>query len=183
MSVAVLASAVDALTPQALEAGRTWWRVARVEVDALATRYGVPYRTCALAAAALSPGLRWHATLEVLAMLLDARRQGAVDFPRGIGHLTFGYRDRHKAWRILNDGPEAEAECSGPKVTAIAANLLGDLSRVAVDRHVIRAATGTDLRQASPAQVARIELAVQALAVRAGVEPAELQAALWLAAR
>lgn len=184
LDIAALAAAARALTPRELAAGAEWWIIAREDVAELADRHGVRYRTCALAAAALSPGLRWDATLEVLGMLLDARAAGATEFPViRSGHLTFGHRDRAKAWAILTGGPEAEARCSGPKVTAIAANLLGDMERVAVDRHVIRAATGTDQRQVSPAQLGRIEAAVQVLAYARGVAPAALQAALWLAAR
>jgi hypothetical protein len=175
-----LALAADALTPDEIAEGRLWWPRAQDEIDWLARSYGLPFERVAQAAAALSPGLRWEATLDVLTMLLDARAAGEPSYPRGTGHLTFGYRDRAKAWGILAG---EIAACRGPKVEAIAANLLGDLDAVAVDRHVVRVATGSDRRQVSPATMRRIAAALALLAVIRGLRPAELQAALWVASR
>jgi hypothetical protein len=176
-----LAHAAGRLTSEHIAEGRLWWPRAADEVAWLARYYSVPYRTLAHAAAALTPGLRWTATLEVLQLLLDARAAGETTYPRGVGHLTFGYRDREKAWAILRGGRDAWSLCSGPKVEAIVANLLGDLDAVAVDRHVTRAALGRDVRQVSPASMRRIAGAVRLLAVIRGLRPAELQAALWFA--
>lgn len=174
-----LARAADQLTPDDLAEGRLWWPRATDEVAWLAGHYRVPFRMLAYAAAAVSPGLRWEATLDVLRDLLDARAAGAPTFPR-TGHATFGFRDRAKAWAILEGGPDAWQRCSGPKVEAVAANLLGDLDAVAVDRHIVRAATGSDRRQVAPATAVKIAGAVRLLAVIRGLRPAELQAALWV---
>lgn len=174
-----LARAVDRLTPDDLSEGRLWWPRAADEVAWLADQYRVPFRTLAYAAAALSPGLRWEATLEALQLLLDARAAGEPTFPR-TGHATFGFRDRAKAWAILAGGRDAWQQCRGPKVEAVVANLLGDLTRVAVDRHIVRAATGSDRRQVSAAAAAKIERSLALLATLRGVRPAELQAALWV---
>lgn len=100
--------------------------------------------------------------------------------PRSVGHLTFGHRDREKAWRILA-GETPTSLCRGPKVEAMAANLLGDLSAVTVDRHIVRVATGSDRRQVSPARARKIAGSLRLLAAIRGVAPAELQAALWVA--
>lgn len=175
-----LARAVDRLDEIDVAEGRIWWPRAAAEIAWLADVHGMPFRTLAYAAAALSPGLRWEATLEALRLLLDARAAGEPSYPRGVGHLTFGYRDRAKAWAILTGGRDAWQVCRGPKVEAVAANLLGDLEAVAVDRHIVRAATGSDRRQVSPAGAAKIAGAVRLLAVIRGIRPAELQAALWV---
>ncbi len=175
-----LAVAAYRLTAVDIAEGRLWWPRAADEVAWLARQYDVPFRRLAHAAAALSPGLRWTATFEALVLLLDARRAGEPDYPRGIGHLTFGYRDRAKAWAILTTSADPTSLCRGPKVTAVVANLLGDLSVVAVDRHIVRAATGSDRRQVSPVSLRRIGDALALLAVLRGLRPAELQAALWV---
>jgi hypothetical protein len=173
-----LSRAASSLTPDDVAEGRLWWVRARDEVAWLAEFYGLPFERVAYAAAALSPGLRWEATLDTLRMLLDAHAAGAP-MPRSVGHLTFGHRDREKAWGILAGG--ASTLCRGPKVEAVAANLLGDLNAVAVDRHIVRAATGSDRRQVSPATTAKIAGALRLLAAIRGMRPAELQAALWVA--
>lgn len=174
-----LAREVDKLTPDDLANGAVWWKLAVLDVAWLASHYGVPYERVAYATAAVSPGLRWRATVDIVQMLLDARAAGA-EMPSDRGHMTFGLRDRRKAWRILA-GDDAKALCRGPKVEAMAANLLGDLSAVCVDRHIIRAATGSDRRQVSPATSRKIADALRLLAGIRGVAPAELQAALWVA--
>jgi hypothetical protein len=177
-----LLTAINALSEDDVAEGKLWWPRAADEVAWLANFYDVAFERLAYAAAALSPGLRWTATLDALRMLLDARAAGAA-MPTGSGHLTFGYRDRAKAWAILTESQSQISLCRGPKVEAIAANLLGDLDQVAVDRHVVRAATGReDLRQVSPSAMRRIAAAVRLLAVVRGLRPAELQAAIWCAA-
>jgi hypothetical protein len=174
-----LVDAVDALTPDDIAEGRVWWPRATAEVAWLATFYGVPFERAAYAAAALSPGLRWSATIEMLRLLLDALAAGEPDFPRGVGHMTFGYRGRERAWAILQGA--ATSTCRGPKVEAVAANLLGDLDTVAVDRWVTRAATGSDvIVQVPPVQLTKIAGALRLLAAIRGIRPAELQAALWV---
>jgi len=178
-----LLAAINALSADDVAEGKLWWPRAADEVAWLATFYGVAFERVAYAAAALSPGLRWTATLDTLRLLLDARAAGAA-MPTGSGHLTFGYRDRTKAWAILTESQSQISLCRGPKVEAVAANLLGDLDQVAVDRHVVRAATGReDLRQASPSAMRKIAGAVRLLAVVRGLRPAELQAAIWCAAQ
>jgi hypothetical protein len=174
-----IAREVDRLTPDDLAEGRLWWPRARDEVAWLADYYRVPFRRLAHAAAALSPGLRWTKTLDVLRLLLDARAAGEPTYPR-TGDATFGFRDRQKAWAILAGG-EGSGLCRGPKVEAVLANLLGDLDAVAVDRHIVRAATGSDRRQVSPAASTKIAGAMRLLASIRGMRPAELQAALWVA--
>lgn len=180
--VANLMVAVKALTPEDLNAGRAWYPAQSRRLAAIAAEYGVTFEQAAYAAAALSPGLSWDATIETLLLLLDARQAGDADFPRGRGHLTFGYRDRAKAWAILSSAAHNMSElCRGPKVEAIAAALLGDLNAVPVDRHIVRAATASEVRQVSPATTGKIAASVSILALARGLRPAELQAALWTA--
>lgn len=180
-----LHDAIGRLSLTDVVAGREWWPAAADEVHARAIRFGVRYETAAYAVAALSPGIPWEGALDTLDLLLVANRDGAP-MPTGSGHLTFGYRDRRKAWAIITEpnGPnrsEVYGLCRGPKVEAVAAVLLGDPNAVPVDRHVIRAATGTSLRQVGLLDSRRISTALQALAYYAGADASALQAALWIA--
>ena len=179
-----LLAAVAELTPAQLDAGRIWWAKARADVTGIASRYLFRsfggYENIARATAAVSAGLRWDATLEVMRLLLEAMVRDEPTYPRQVGHMTFGYAARDKAWRILNGDPRA---LSGPKVEAVFANLMGDESKVAVDRHVTRVATLGVADQVGSASVVEIQEAMVQLAKLARVTPAALQAALWCAAR
>lgn len=173
-----LTAAVTGLTADDLNVGMHWHAERRYELIDLAGDSGLEWERLAWAAAALSPGLSWPGTMEGLSLLLTALVAGQ-GMPRGTGHLTFGYRGRERAWAILTTDVDPATVARGPKVEALAANLLGDLDRVVVDRHVTRAATGLDLVQPSVAQYRMIANAVALQAVLRGIRPAQLQAALW----
>lgn len=168
------------LTSHQIIEGDRWWRNAGAAVADLGRAFGVRQERVVYAAAALSPGIPWTGVLETLELLLVANRDWQ-DMPRGSGHLTFGYRGRERAWAILREG-KTEL-CKGVKVEAVAANLFGDYDEVAVDRHVVRAATGADIVQVSTAQSKAIAKAVQVVAYVRGWQPAGFQAAIWLAGR
>lgn len=183
MDIARLWTAVQSVTPSEYEAGTRWYPDAASSLRALAERHHTPYDRVVYAAAVLSPGLRWPATLELLERLLLAFVAGDP-MPR-TGHATFGFRPREKAWEILRSGDRAQ--CSGVKVEAFAAALLGDRDAVVVDRHLINFAGAAGdpadrRRQVHPAESRKIAAAVRTFAYALGLSPRDVTAALWIKA-
>lgn len=100
--------------------------------------------------------------------------------PKGPGcglEVPFGYRQVEKAWSMLH-GKGATAK--GPQVEAYERNLAGDLSVVTVDRHVTLIATAGAAKQVSLSQVKAIKVALKSMAAMRGIEPAVVQAAMWM---
>lgn len=175
--------ACEDLSADEWEAGRRWYPDEADKVAALGARYEVSPVRLIQAVACLSPGVRFEAALQNARILLDARARGDADFPVGAGlgyEAPFGYRDIVKAWDLTTTDKPAERILSGPKVVAFAANLLGDLETITIDRHVTRAATANALDQASGRMRSRIESAVRRVAHERRIAPAELQAALYI---
>lgn len=73
--------------------------------------------------------------------------------------------------------------CRGPKVEALAANLLGDMEAITVDRHIVMAATDGQTKQVWASEMRRIALMLELLAKARHVSPAVLMAAYWLRQR
>lgn len=84
------------------------------------------------------------------------------------------------AQRALIEGPSA---CTGPKTSAFASNLCGDLDRVTVDIWMMRVYGSPLQAPTSRSHYARIERAFQGAAGRLDVAPRTLQAALWFHVR
>jgi len=180
LDTAALWAAVRDVSPSECHAGSQWYDKAFAELCLLGLKYGIGPRVMVCAAATLSPGLRWTATVELLERLLIAHRDGE-SMPRN-GHATFGFRPRERAWQIIRTGI---ASSRGVKVEAFAAALLGDTDAVVVDRHLIDAAGlgGTDRRRSiSAAQRRRVADTVRSFAAVLGVTPRDLTTALWLRA-
>ena len=172
-----LTIAARGLSEKDLGIGRTWYRVAAAQVRELAAQHGIPFETACYAVAAVSPGVPWIGALAAFVDLARARALGATEPPRGAGRWSV--RDRPKAWAILA-GEDPTVHCRGIKVEAFAANLMGDLDQVAVDRHVTRAATRQDIDQLNPRQATEVANAVAVVArMILDMRPAEFQAALW----
>lgn len=188
MEVGIVATrllrASDELTARELAVGRAWYPAARVQVRHIALLRCLDAERLLYAAACLSPGLSWDATVETLVVLLDARANGATTFPRRGVHATFGFRPHEKAWRILTTPVDAASLATGLKVSAFAANLMGDLSRVTVDRHIAALAGVLPRGAKQVVQPTRHQQEVIAFAMawaadRRSMQPAELQAAFW----
>ena len=71
----------------------------------------------------------------------------------------------------------AGVKMSGPKVGAFGPNLLGNLTPVTVDLWMARALLGRDT--VTPLQSKLVDYMTSQAAKKAGVEPAEMQAAVW----
>ncbi len=157
-----------------------WWSWAQADLRVLADLAGVDNDRMCYAVAAASPGVPWSACLQNIRVLIGARAAGRP-LPSGPGcglEIPVGRRHVEKAWAILGGGDVAL--CRGPKVEALAANLRGDLSVVAVDRHMTMIATGGESRQVGKAECLRIGVMFVTAASASGVQPAVAMAALWL---
>lgn len=170
--------AASELTTDDWEAGRAWYPKAIVHLESEADHWRLEYARVAYAAAVLSPGLSWRATMEVLHLLLWTRAQGKP-LPIGEGHMTFGARDRRKAWALL-DAEEPEEYVSGPKVAPFAMALLGATDVAVVDRHIIRIATGVDTAL-GPSAMDMIAASLMTIAWAKREPTTVVQAALWCA--
>lgn len=172
--------AVESVTPDELAAAAEWWFDARTDVERLAESAGLDFERMAYVVAVGSPGVPWPAALQNIRVLIAARNAGA-DLPAGPGcglEIPVGRRHIEKAWAILRGADVAV--CRGPKVEALAANLLGDMRRVTVDRHITMIATAGASRQVSKAECVRIGLMLAQAADSRGVAPALVMCALWL---
>jgi hypothetical protein len=128
--------------------------------------------------AALSPRVRWSVNLVWSRVLIDAYRSGA-DVPR-----VSTTRNRDLAWRIAS-GERPLDVLGGQKVRAFYRNLSGNTRAVTVDVWAARAA-GFDMpdsKSLTRHQYAEISAAYRRAARLTGIEPAELQAAIWIQVR
>jgi hypothetical protein len=165
--------------------GESWWAKARDDVLDIGREFGIREAVIIPAAAAVSPGIRWTATLQNLRRLCRAL-PGPMPSGPGAGlEVPYGYRHCERAWAILT-GSDPGDVLAGQKVTALARNLAGDLSVACVDRHILAAASGGRLAKATASQkeaisavLARLGLERQ-LAGQPPVPAAAIQAALWL---
>lgn len=89
---------------------------------------------------------------------------------------------RRKLAAFLSGGSSLEAVTAGRKVSAFYANLRGDLHGVTIDRHAAAAALGycPKAGKVSPGAYKRLALAYQAAAAILDLEPAQVQAIVWI---
>lgn len=181
------------LTPRGRSLALAWYRMERARLEAITAEvreerghnpipgFGDDLRpeTVIAAAATLSPATSWHALVVDLPTFVALALDGDPAPP----FATYGAQ-RVKAARIVQDGLGVSA-VTGPKVSAFARALAGDGSAVVVDRHAARIALGlpgTDGRfGVSLALGDRIRAAYTLAAGRLGLEPAGLQALVWVA--
>lgn len=181
---ATMAPSVDAILASyrpdvaSLTAARDWYRLAGSTAGRLGRRYGVSKSTAAGVIAALSPLQTWKGNVGAAERILSARASGAASAPKvGLG------RNVAKAWRIAQ-GERPLSVLSGPKVRRFYRNIMGDLSAVTVDRWAARACGVPDTYPSTDARYRACEDAYRrAAALLGGIEPAELQAIVWVAIR
>lgn len=169
-------------------AGIAWYNRANDTMAELAAEFNVDIATAARVVAVLSPNNRWASNIA------GARTAMAFHAEGWPAESAFGRCGTYnvnisKAWRILDGDPAA---LSGPKVTAFAANLMGDTDFLTLDSWAVRAAMGwtreANFRDGSgPAQPGRnravIERGYRLAAMRCGVPVAHFQAVIWVHVR
>lgn len=195
--------AADRLTEREIAVGRSWYPAAahqlreifdEFHLDAWLPRAGGSgdWGRFVSAAACISPGLSWDATLSGLRILVAAAKAEEPTYPRKGLHTTFGWRGYDRAWALLTSTISVGEVAHGPKVEAFANNLLGDLGAVTIDRHICRAAgivgrgkargpKAIPIPQPSAREAREIRVHLIEVARTRGLRPAEFQAALWAA--
>jgi len=180
----VLESAADA--GETYRNGLNWYTDATQTIASVADEIdGVSMHRLAGVVAILSPMTPWDRNLSVVHSLRDAVAQDYPDewiFEILSRHTVYNSNAR-KALRYLKTGDESEI--SGPKVSAFAENLRGNLDAVTIDSWMYRIVNRFELESASPTGNAlrACKRAVRMCATLHGIEPAEAQAAIWVHAR
>lgn len=169
-----------ALRPDLVQAD-PWYAVEGRRIRELARAVGVDPERAIMAAATLSPAVRWEDLvlrlpdfLRAFVQAARAGRQDDVEPPRFPGYR----RNVVKAWRILGG---LQAKPRGPKVSRFARNLAGDDSPVTVDRWAARAAGLPE--SGGRAWYRDLERAYLDAAAVLGMAPSRVQAVLWVAVR
>lgn len=164
------AAAFAIATKAELIEGAAWYDTARNDLKTVSLAHRVPFDVVVGICAALSPRLRWSLNV----VYTDWVIQG-IHVP----HITSMV---NKAKRILETGNVSLI--TAPKTSAFYANLMGDYTRVTVDRWMYRLA-GFDVSLYIPdVHYTECEQAVIQLSNDIGyLNPAQLQAVLWLIAR
>jgi hypothetical protein len=166
--------------------GRVWYAYAQdlaKEVTTALRKEGfrVDFRTVAAVIAVTSNNMQWDRQIKVTLPLMRAILRGEDPKTLGLG-VMFSYLD--KAVRIV--AGDMTALC-GPKVTVFYHNIIGDYSKVTVDRHAVRVALNaytdenTTNRWAKPESRTRMmqEAAYYIAAEIRGDDPAVVQAIAW----
>jgi hypothetical protein len=177
----------DTATREQAQEGRDWYLKARELAGELALGYGYSGEQVAGCIAVLSPQVSWEKNVEAARAAVKLHAAGYR--PETIPGYA-GYRANvAKAWRALDGDMSA---VKGPKVEAFAAAILADLSHVVVDVWAIRAARAPrralalawlDVEQDGVREKRAIAEAYRRAAVKRGIEPAEMQAIVWVAVR
>jgi hypothetical protein len=170
--VARFTTALDSVFSQAdsrqYAEGFKWYDDANAELRLIALQHDSFIEIAAAICAALSPKLRWSANL----LYTDWVFQGLT-----IPHLKTPV---NKALAILESGNVDLI--TAPKTSAFYRNLIGDLNRVTIDVWMYRAA-GLNDDDVKPWHYRELELAVKRLANHYKVEPARIQAIIWIVIR
>ena len=160
-------------TPEDVDAGIDWYPRNNQWVRGL---NGTPEKVAALAAI-YSPRKQWDKAKEMTERMLG-----------GDPPPTFG-RDMRKAERIMA-GEDPASVVSGAKVTSFYHNLLLDLSWVTIDTHAFEQVTGKDYNDNGNHHLLEragiynlYSMCFRTVAQDVGLEPASLQAVLWIHTR
>ncbi len=176
----------EAATDDQEAEGRVWYAYAQdlakqVTVNLRRKGFSIDFRTVAAVIAVTSNNMPWDRQIRVTEPICEAILNGEDPKLLGLG-VMFSYLD--KAARIIDGDMTA---LSGPKVTVFYHNIIGDYSKVTVDRHAVRVALNeytdenTTNRWVKPDSRARMmqEAAYYIASEIMGDEPAVVQAIAW----
>lgn len=162
------------------EPAKDWYKDAYKAMCDIATATGYNPVVVAGVVSALSPRNKWTRNLVNALSLINAHRSGKdID---SVKVCTF-HANKSKAWEIL-DGTRSPLPDynKSPKTHSFIQNILGYSSFVTVDVWHTRLLIGKDA-PGSLRMYRAIERATYRAALKIGIEPAELQAILWVYAR
>lgn len=177
----------DAATADQLAAGHSWYRVAQEAAHALTCPL-VSFEQAAYVIAALSPQVSWDKNLDAAERLIAQHRAGTFDGKTLTNYPGYSLNVR-KCAEILAGNLDA---LNGPKVTAFAHAIMGDLSMTVIDVWATRVARSSIVNTAKlfrhdemPGARERraIEQAYRNAARLRNVEPSVIQACTWLVVR
>jgi len=159
---------------ETIETGRRWYDVGQQTVERHAKLSGRSIEHAAAEMSHLSPRERWERNVK--AAELFARTGERLS---GTMRAQFGRAVRAS----VSEAPLASFGPKAHKTRAFAANLSGDLSEVTVDVWIARAMGVTERELKLVGVYARIAKAFRKVAARHGLEPAQLQAIVWIVQR
>lgn len=166
----------DAATLEERLAGEHWYDGAHALAVELAAKHGTTVPVAAAVIAAHSQNASWKANMVRAANQLAGH-------PTGLGSAI------RMGAAAMADPDNALDYVVGPKINPFAHNIAGDLTQVATDRWAQRAAFGTMDDLTCERLVNRkgvrdeVILAYQKVAADVGLEPAVLQAIVWVQIR
>lgn len=176
----------ESATDDQLAEGRVWYAYAQdlaksVTLSLRRKGYTVDFRTVAAVIAVTSNNMPWGRQIKVTEPIILAILNG-ID-PREL-HLGVMGQPLDKAARVVNGDFDA---LHGAKVEVFYANIIGDYSKVTVDRHAVRVALGRYTDENETGRWVRpesrnrmmMEAAYYLAALAWGDEPAIVQAIAW----
>ena len=161
-----------------LQAGFDWYDEAHAWCVQLAFKHGKTTDQVAAIAAVLSPRLPWHRAISLTERLLDGE---------DISNLALG-RSVRKANEVLA-GLDPWTVVSGPKETAFAHNLAGDLSWATIDTWSFQQVSGREYNDGGNHFLERAGVynmyasCFEQVARENGIETGVMQAILWIHTR
>lgn len=158
------------VTSTDIELAITWYRNAGYDCQNIAAEFRISLAQACGVVAAWSPRMRWNKNLEVARQHLQGKK-------------NLGMRNSaRRADNVLVHGIEALDTPTGPKTYNFAWNLFGDYYAVTIDTWMLSAA-GLEIDRPTSLQYRELAAAVRRLAKRHRMQPAEMQALIWIAAR
>lgn len=148
-----------------------WYYTARADCQVIADEHDIPLAVACGVVAAWSPRMRWHLNLHVADQHLKGKTR--LGMPASA----------KRADRVLVHGIEALNTPTGQKTHNFAWNLLGDTYAVTIDTWMLTAAGLETDRVSSRLMYEELSRAVRRLAKRHGMQPAEMQALIWIKVR
>ena len=155
--------------PKHWVAAAEWYSEAQGVARDIAAANGLDVARVAAIIAAFSPRVQWSRNV-VLASLFAS------------GKPVTGLSSSIKAAHRVTGASDPLDALTGPKVRRFGRNIAGDLSAVTVDVWMMRAG-GFNREDPTTVQYRAAETVVQQLAAEHGVEPAILQALIWIVIR
>jgi hypothetical protein len=152
--------------------GRAWYPTA-AELCAEIGQGEVPVETVARVMSILSPRCFWRTCVRWTRDMVEAHLQG------GPVPAVSTTRNRMKAWRELN----GEVGLSGPKTSAFARAILGDVQAVVIDAWTLRSVGLSPTAKVTPHRLRWITAAYAEAAAIVNETPRDLQAIVWCAVR
>ena len=148
-----------------------WYFTARADCQAIADKHDIPLAVACGVVAAWSPRMRWNLNIQVADQHLRGKKRLGMQ------------SSANRADRVLVHGIDALNTPTGQKTYNFAWNLFGDTHAVTIDTWMLTAAGLEQDGVSSRLMYEELSRAVRRLAKRHGMQPAEMQALIWIKVR